>query len=156
MAVGHSSLGDLHGMIDSPIQQFATEFRRTLLFFAVLAPFLSGCSDSSRGVVSGTVSIDQQPVKSGSIAFFPVDEKSPTAGATISEGRFSCQVPLGVANVQIRVPKVVGQKKLYNTADSPVQPILHEVLPRKYNDQTELQMEVHPGQNDKSFDLTTK
>jgi hypothetical protein len=127
-----------------------------LVLVILLFTALSGCSDSNRGTVSGTVTIDAQPVKAGSIAFFPVDEKSPTAGATIADGQYTASVPLGPAKVQIRVAKVVGQKKLYNTPDSPVQPIMHEVLPRKYNDDTELQLEVKSGRNIKDFELTTK
>jgi hypothetical protein len=117
---------------------------------------LPGCSDSNRGVVSGSVTIDGQSVKAGSIAFFPIDEKSPTAGASIADGQYTAQVPLGQTKVQIRVAKVVGQKKLYNTADSPVQPIMQEILPAKYNDDTELRLDVKPGNTVKNFGLTTK
>ena len=127
-----------------------------LLLIVLLLSISSSCSDSHRATVSGTVTIDGQPVKAGSIAFFAVDEKSPTTGATIADGQYAAAVPLGLAKVQIRVAKVVGQKKLYNTPDSPMQPIMHEVLPRKYNDDTELQLEVKSGSNIKDFELTTK
>jgi hypothetical protein len=106
--------------------------------------------------VTGSVSIDGQPVKSGSIAFFPIDEKSPTTGASIADGQYTAQVPLGAAKVQIRVAKKVGEKKLYNTADSPVQPIMKETLPARYNDDTELQLDVKPGNTVKNFELATK
>jgi hypothetical protein len=125
----------------------------TLLFLLLM---LSGCSNSNRGVVSGSVTIDGQSVKSGSIAFFPTDEKSPTTGASITDGQYTAQVPLGHAKVQIRVAKQVGQKKLYNTADSPVQPIMQEILPARYNDDTELRLDVKPGNTVKNFELTTK
>jgi hypothetical protein len=127
-----------------------------LLLAAVLFPIVSGCSDSNRGTVSGTVTIDSQPVKAGSIAFFPVDEKSPTSGATIADGQYTATVALGPAIVQIRVAKVVGQKKLYNTPDSPMMPIMHEVLPPKYNDASELRFDVKPGSNVKNFELSAK
>jgi hypothetical protein len=127
-----------------------------VLFVVGLLSIVSGCSNANRGTVSGSVTIDGQPVKSGSIGFFPIDEKSPTSGATIADGQYTATVPLGPAKVQIRVAKVVGQKKLYNTADSPVQPIMREVLPRKYNDDTELQLDVQPGSNSKDFELSSK
>jgi hypothetical protein len=126
----------------------------TIVLFLLL--MLSGCSNSNRGVVSGSVTIDGQPVKSGSIAFFPIDEKSPTTGASITDGQYTAQVPLGQTKVQIRVAKKVGEKKLYNTPDSPVQPIMKETLPAKYNDDTELQLDVKPGNTVKNFELTTK
>jgi len=126
----------------------------TIVLFLLL--MLPGCSDSKRGVVSGSVTIDGQPVKSGSIAFFPIDEKSPTTGASITDGQYTAQVPLGQTKVQIRVAKKNGEKKLYNTPDSPVQPIMKETLPAKYNDDTELQLDVKPGNTVKNFELATK
>jgi hypothetical protein len=127
-----------------------------VLLISFLVSFLSGCSDSNRATVTGAVTIDGQAVKSGSIAFFPVDEKSPTTGASIADGQYIAQVPLGPAKVQIRVAKKVGEKKLYNTADSPVQPIMKETLPARYNDDSELQLDVKAGQNNKDFELSTK
>ena len=40
--------------------------------------------------------------------------------------------------------------------DSPVQPIMKETLPAKYNDDTELQLDVKPGNTVKNFELATK
>ncbi len=128
-----------------------------ILFGAALGVILTiaGCEKSNFGTVSGKISIDGSPPKSGSIAFFPVDRKSSTAGAEILEGQYTAKVPLGAFKVEIRVSKVVGQKKLYNTPNSPVQPLLAEVLPAKYNDDTELEINVQPGPNQHDFTLTT-
>ncbi len=117
----------------------------------------AGCSKSATTAeVSGMVTVDGEPAKAGAIGFFPVDGKSPTAGGKIEAGKYSTQVPFGESKVEIRVSKVVGQKKLYDTPNSPVQPIMKEVLPEKYNDQTELRIDVQPGTNNKDFDLKTK
>ena len=117
---------------------------------------IAGCAKPTIGTVSGTVTVDGSPAKSGSIAFFPVDRKSRTTGAEILDGQYTAQVPLGASKVEIRVSKVVGQKKLYDTPNSPVQPLLEEALPPKYNDQTELQFDVQPGPNQQNFQLTTR
>jgi len=117
----------------------------------------AGCSKSATTAeVSGLVTVDGEPAKTGSIGFFPVDGKSPTAGGKIEAGKYSAQVPFGEAKVEIRVSKVVGQKKLYDTPNSPVQPIMKETLPEKYNEETELRFDVQPGTNKKDFDLKTK
>jgi hypothetical protein len=115
-----------------------------------------GCSDSNLGVVTGTVKVDGEPAKNGSIAFFPVDGKSSTAGAPIVDGKYTAEVPTGETKIEIRVSKVVGQKRLYETPDSPIQPILAEVLPPRYNNESELSMDVQPGENVKHFDLKSK
>jgi hypothetical protein len=65
-------------------------------------------------------------------------------------------VHIGTAKVEIRIPKIVGQKKVYDTPDSPVRPIMDESLPKKYNDETELTFDVKPGANQHDFDLSTK
>ena len=111
---------------------------------------------STTGEVSGLITVDGEPAETGSIGFFPLDGKSPTAGGKIEAGRYTAQVSFGKAKVEIRVSKVVGQKKLYDMPDSPVQSIMEEVLPQKYNDQTELQIDVQPGANQQDFDLKTK
>jgi hypothetical protein len=116
----------------------------------------SGCQEPTTGDVRGVVTVDGAPAKSGSIAFFPVDGKSSTSGAEIIEGQYAADVPFGVHKVEIRVSKVVGEQKLYDTADSPIKPILAESLPARYNDETELTLEVKPGETRQDFELTTK
>ncbi|MBN1853202.1 MAG: hypothetical protein JW829_10780 [Pirellulales bacterium] len=142
-----------------PIITFPEQTPHFQLLVCLLAAFLlvPGCSDQMKtGDVTGNIQVDGQPARTGSIAFIPVDGKSPTAGAEILGGQYSAKVPLGEVKVEIRVSKVVGHKKLYDTPNSPIQPILEEVLPEKYNNQTELQMKVEPGKNQKDFDLKTK
>jgi hypothetical protein len=51
------------------------------------------------------------------------------------------------------VPKVVGTKKIYDTPDSPVMPITVEALPARYNEETELKIDVKPGTNTQDFHL---
>jgi hypothetical protein len=116
-----------------------------------------GCSkDSTTAEVSGSVTVDGEPAKIGSIGVFPVDGNSPTAGGAIKDGQYMTKVPLGEAKVEIRVSKVVGQKKLYDTPDSPMQDIMVEILPDKFNNESELRIDVQPGTNKQDYDLPTK
>lgn len=114
-----------------------------------------GCNGDGMAEVYGTVTVDEKDVN-GSIAFIPADGKSQTAGGAIENGRYSFRAPLGTAKVEIRVPKEVGRKKLYNTPESPVQPILEEVLPKKYNNATELRYDVVAGRQEKNWNLLSK
>jgi hypothetical protein len=120
------------------------------------AAVVVGCNSDNMADVTGTVTVDGKPVEKGSIGFIPADGKSQTAGASIQNGKYSARVPIGNSKIEIRVPKVVGKKKLYDTPDSPVQDLLEEVLPEKYNKETELTFEVKPGSNEKNWDLSTK
>jgi hypothetical protein len=115
-----------------------------------------GCNNDNMADVTGTVAVDGKPVAKGSIGFIPADGKAQTAGAEIKDGKYSARVPIGNSKIEIRVPKVVGKKKLYDTPDSPTKPLLAEVLPPKYNDQTTLTINVQRGENHQDFDLQTK
>jgi hypothetical protein len=115
-----------------------------------------GCSKpATTAEVSGSVTVDGEPAETGAIGFFSVDGKSPTSGGEIKEGRYTAQVPFGKMKVEVRVPKVVGHQKLYDTPDSKTQPVMQETLPEKFNDQTELRIDVQPGTNEHDFDLNT-
>jgi hypothetical protein len=130
---------------------------RCMLVLGSLA-FSLGCNkgESNRAEVTGSVLVDGNPAATGAISFMPVDGKSPTSGGKIVAGKYSVEVPFGTSKVAIRVPKVVGQRKLYDTPDSPVQPLMEETLPPEFNDRTELTLDVKPGVNERVFDLKAK
>jgi hypothetical protein len=114
----------------------------------------AGCSpDSGKGTVTGTVTLDGQPLKSGLIRFIPADGRTPTAEATITDGEFSAQVPLGEKRISISAPKVVGKRKAYETPDSPTVDIVEELLPARYNVASELTLNVKGGRQDAEFKL---
>lgn len=123
------------------------------LVFCVLSV---GCSKSNVGTVTGTVTVDGEPAIVGAISFFALDGKAPTAGAPIVDGAYSAKVSPGQCMVQVRVSKVVGEKKLYDTPNSPVRKVWAEVLPAKYNDNTELRLDVKLGENKQDYNLKSK
>ena len=130
---------------------------RTALLSCALFVVVAGCSDNRSAEVAGTVTVDGKLVESGDISFFPADGNGPTAGDKIVNGKYLAKkVAVGQTKVQIRVPKVVGQKKLYDTPDSPVRDLLDESLPKKFNVETELRFDVQPGKNEKNWNLSTK
>jgi hypothetical protein len=115
-----------------------------------------GCaSDSSKGTLTGTVTLDGQPLESGLIRFIPVDGQTPTADATINAGQFTAEVPIGEKRISISAPKVVGKRKVYETPDAPTIDIVQELLPARYNVGGELMMTVQPGRQQKDFALTS-
>ena len=123
----------------------------------IATAILVGCSDGPPvGTVTGKVTIDGVAPKDGAISFFPLDGKSPTSGATITDGQYTAEVPVGKVKIEIRIPKQIGQKRIYPTPDSPVQPIMAEALPPQYNDRSTLTMDVQKGANERDFELKTR
>jgi hypothetical protein len=116
-----------------------------------------GCSaDAKNGIVTGTVTLDGQPLKAGTIRFDAVDGRTAAADASIADGKFTAKLPPGDKRVTITSPKVVGKKKMYDTPDSPVYEVAEESLPARYNSQSELKLTVKLGDQDAKFDLKSK
>lgn len=65
---------------------------RAVLGFVLLA--LAGCG-SSHVVVHGTVTANGKNVDEGFISFQPLDDRNPTYGAPIQDGKYSAQVKPG-------------------------------------------------------------
>jgi len=115
-----------------------------------------GCgSDAPTHPVKGRVTLDGAPLEKGSIRFSPTGEASP-AGGEIKNGEYSLMAPPGESKVEITSTKVIGQRKAYNTPDSPMVDITKEVVPEKYNARSTLKIEVKAGSNSKDFELSTK
>jgi hypothetical protein len=125
---------------------------------AVLAPvLLAGCSGGgTAGSVSGEVTLDGQPLKTGIIRFVPADGKTPTADAGITDGKYAATVPVGEMKVEITAPRVVGSHKMYDAPDSPTVDDVVELLPARYNVRSELKMTVSKGRQEKRWELTSK
>jgi hypothetical protein len=128
----------------------------TLIVAILFCLLAMGCEEPNVGILSGKVMVDGQPAETGSIAFFPVDGQAVTAGGVIADGEYNARVPLGKSRVVIRVPKVVGEAKLYDVPDSPTQPLLDEMLPARYNNESELEITVEKGPHEHNFETTTK
>lgn len=122
------------------------------LVWALMLIFAVGCGDSTTGIVTGTVTVDGEPV-SGAITFAAVDGKTGPAGGPIVDGLYTATVPVGMSKVAIRVAKVIGTQKLYDTPDSKIHELTDEMLPPKYNDESELTYEIPSGKSTKNFDI---
>ena len=125
--------------------------------FLVTLLAVAGCGDNSGLVeVKGAVTLDGAPLEKGAISFSPVDGKTKTAGTNITAGKYSAQVPLGTMKVAISAGKVVGKKPLYDRPGSRERDVIEEIVPARYNEETELRLEVKPGGVEKNWDLRSK
>jgi hypothetical protein len=85
-----------------------------------------------------------------------MDGKSPTAGGVIEDGKYAVRVPVGMAKIEIRVPRPVSRSKEVKAGPGAEGDWVEESLPAKYNDQSELRLDVRPGKNSQDFDLRSK
>jgi hypothetical protein len=129
---------------------------RVVVGLVVCALAAAGCDGSGLADVSGTVTVDGTAIEEGAITFYPVDGQGQTAGGPIKDGKYSVPVSVGLMKVSISYPKAIGKKKLYNTPESPEGIIWKEGLPARYNEKTELTLDVKSGRNTKDWELTVK
>jgi hypothetical protein len=120
---------------------------RFLLLIALLAAV--GCGGSA-GPLSGTVTLDGQPIQDGSILLVPDGPSGTATGDAIQAGRYSlagAQAPApGRYKVEVRAGKKSGRKvqkamgRPGELADEVV-----EAVAERFNSKTELRIEVRPG-----------
>jgi hypothetical protein len=119
----------------------------------------SGCGDarSDHVDVSGTVTIDSEPIGSGTITFIAADGATPTGGGVIKDGAYTAQVPPGEKVVLVLGHKIVGQEPLYkDMADSPMRDKMEMITPPGYNAAhlTPLKASITESQEGLNFELS--
>ena len=128
--------------------------------------FLSGCSGESRGrlPISGSVTLDGQPLPAGYVIFEPKSGQTMQSGGMIQDGRFEVRAEHGAAPGRYSVAIFSGAVKPVNNFE-PGTPEYEsaamrepgEQVPRKYNVDSILTADVERGKpNDFTFDLSTK
>jgi hypothetical protein len=113
------------------------------LLFACLI-FAAGCGGSGKYGVSGTVKYQGQPVKAGSVSFIPEGANSPIGGAPIVNGAYEIPAAIGLPQGQYKVTISSTDAQDVKQGEAPGEsgPTPKELLPEKYNSNTELKAEV--------------
>ena len=147
-----------------------------------VAFLLIGCQGGDglpREAISGTVSMDDTPLKSGSIRFVPAasSDISTAVETPIVDGRFQVQASQGLSPGAYQVvvsspqsgtpsepkrarrarPGVAEDTSGTGAEDAPEEPPTRETIPTKYNTATTLKAEVTKGgPNTFDFPLSSK
>jgi hypothetical protein len=147
-------------------------FTHTLVLATVLLA-AAGCSSQSgdelpREAVSGTVTLDDQPLADGLIQFTPaggsVEGGTPTGGgSTIKGGSFYISRETGLVpgnyNVAINAAAPRGERtKPAQVGAGKAEELAKELIPAKYNAKTTLKTEIKKGGSNSSlkFELQSK
>jgi hypothetical protein len=136
--------------------------RDSRIFSALIAGLLTlsltGCGHSPNGVnIKGTVTFDGKPLPSGSITVEPANGKGAAATAEIKDGAFSFSrihdLKKGeyIARVQSFVPAAEQSPSAAATGVK----TLDQIIPDKYNAQSELKMTLTDSRSqDVTFAMT--
>jgi hypothetical protein len=123
----------------------------------VLLISLIGCQRGPQlAPVSGTVKLDGKPLGLAEVTFQPEDHRRASHGIADANGHYVLRYNreemgalVGPHSVQIRSATEVSLPN----GKFELRP---QLVPPRYNSQTELHREVKPGQNEFDFDLSTK
>jgi len=129
-----------------------------VLSFTLSLALFSGCGGhaSTTVPVSGSVTVEGQPVEGGLITFLPTDGQAPAAGAPIQDGTYQAEVEPGAKKVMILGNKVVGEEYvLEGVPDSGTREKIETVTHPNYNAKhlTPLTADISGANEDLNFDL---
>jgi hypothetical protein len=139
------------------------------LFLVATGLTVPGCwgseDDLPREPVAGTVTLDGQPVATGTIRFIPTRPDSSgfavERGDSINNGKFSISRDVGLVpgtyRVSINSVNTTGERPKADVGPGRVPRAAWELIPFKYNAQSTLSVDVPEGGiTDLRFDLRSK
>ena len=134
---------------------------RLIAVFVVGALVLAGCSGSRypTAPVSGTVKMNGKPLPSAAMTFQPMGGGMASVGVTDTNGRYTLEFLTGevVGAVVAKHRVIIRTHRKANTEDTSsdrANPSARDPIPRRYNDESELTMEVpEDGTDSADFDL---
>jgi len=128
-----------------------------IAFAAVIVAGFTGCGGSEFGLapVSGTVTVDGQPLKNGYIGFSPLPKEGSVNAGRPSETQTDEQGRFVMKTVDSKDGAVIAEHKVWIRATPPSPG--RDKIPARYNVDTELRYTVPAGgSSEADFDITTK
>lgn len=127
----------------------------------------AGPRGPQRASLQGEVTFDGKPLESGVIVLVPTGgTQGPTAGGTLADGKFHITAAAGPVIGRYRV-EIKATRKTDRAAAGPagggadpfarkgaVEPT-EQFIPSRYNTASELEVDIKPGRNRMTFDLTS-
>ena len=136
-------------------------FSLTHIAAACAALFLFGCKGQPSdlpdlGQVSGTVTLDGQPLAGANVVFKPTTGSTST-GQTDAQGKYSLSYGHGLQGAVIGEHTVmISTYEMRINQEAGTSEEIPEKVPAKYNQQTTLKASVQAGENTADFALTSK
>jgi hypothetical protein len=119
----------------------------------VILPMI-GCGPDNVGQVSGTVTLDGQPLEGAFVEFQPVAGNTPSRGITDAAGEYTLQYTRDIEGAELGEHTI--RISTFNGGDpdaEPPKPRVPEKVPAEYNSRTTLKATVEKGSNEIDFDL---
>lgn len=116
---------------------------------------VSGCGDRNVSRVSGNVSFDGRPVPLGMVVFEPTAGGSHPGSITLKDGKYEADPEMGLVPgeylVRITAPDLSKSNPNANAGPNDPAPVIIPLLPPAWNVQSQLTVELQPGDNTVHF-----
>jgi hypothetical protein len=122
----------------------------------ILIVCVVGCGGNGLTPVGGVVTLDGQALAEGTIHFAPADGQGPSQAAVIREGKYSTELALTKYKVQIFAPRPAKVVAKLDENGPGGGPRMEELLPPRYNIQSELTLNVTGATTAANFELRSK
>jgi hypothetical protein len=124
----------------------------------------AGCGNKSKyptAPVSGTIKMDGKPLANGVVTFQPVGGGMASLGMTDADGHYTLKALReefdGAVVAKHRVVIRTVNTRVVDTTSDKSDPKAVDPIPKKYNDATELTIEIpEGGRDDADFNLNSK
>lgn len=126
-----------------------------LMMVAVLLTTVVGCGEGTGGKakIAGAVTYQGEAIPEGEIIFTPISGEGETVAGKISQGKYTCDVPPGKAQVRITGYRPVPGK--FDTSNPGEKtPLIEMFIPEKYNSRSTLEVTVEGSNSALDFTLT--
>src|SRR5262245_7095956 len=129
---------------------------RTRVLLAVALVLVLGCGGRKFASVSGTVTMDGKPLPNAVVTFIPVAEKGAidagesSTGKTNEKGEFTLKSTTGKNGALVGKHKVSISIQKTKVGESEERTRTVELVPNRYNENTELSFDVPSGGTSKA------
>lgn len=137
--------------------KFSAALTSIPLLLAITVMTAIGCGGSTPdvGLVTGTVTLDGQPLENAEVVFAPATGR-PSTGLTDSGGRYELTYIRDVKGAVPGTHAVRITTRPESRPDDYQGPAFRETISAKYNTDTVLKAEVEAGANTYNFDLESR
>ncbi|WP_145267234.1 transthyretin-like family protein [Calycomorphotria hydatis] len=131
-------------------------------FLVVVVSLLAGCNADEGpdlGTVTGTVTLDGEPLPNAEVVFSPVLSGRSSFATTDQDGHYEMLYTSsrkGATWGEHRVSITTAVEEFSNEATGELTPAVKEKLPAKYHEKTELSANVESGSNTIDFALKSE
>jgi hypothetical protein len=132
---------------------------RTRVLLGVALLLALGCGGRKYAPVSGTVTLNGRPLAKAVVTFMPVPEKGSTeagdssTGKTNENGEFTLTSSSGKTGALVGKHKVSISLQETKRGESEERERTTELLPKRYNENSDQSYDVKPGDNSPKFEL---